>query len=252
MNLQAIWHEKVFQNVLLLATAILLFSMGIGWSTPTYAATTIGTEAEVLQIIRKHPEVILESLQAYEEQQREKQEKSRQQILDNVKNNPISYIQGSPATGIVDRKVVLVEFSDFQCPFCAQAHNTLKQFLQGHQDEVTLVYKHFPLSEIHPEATSAAKASWAAGQQGKFWEYHDALFSQQDKLGEQLYLDIANHLNLSMEKFDQDRQGVEVDFAIQKDLELADKLGVQGTPFLFMNGKIFEGAVPLSVLEQSL
>lgn len=256
MNLPAIWHQQIFGITLWIKMAILVFLVGIGWSMPAQAAISAKTEAEVLQIIRKHPEVLLESILSYQDQQREKQEQSRRELLENFKNNPDSLIGESPKTENAPKnppkKTVLVEFSDFQCPFCAEAHQTVNQFMKAHQEEVTLVYKHFPLTEIHPEAISAAKAAWAANQQGKFWQYHDQLFAQQDNLGDKLYINIANKLNLDIEKFNQDRDGDAAELAIKQDVEIAEKLGVQGTPFFVMDGRVFEGAVPLSVLESAL
>ena len=97
---------------------------------------------------------------------------------------------------------------------------------------------------------SAAKAAWAAGQQGKFWEYHDALFSNQDKLGEAFYLNLARNLNLDMQKFQVDR--AIADNAIWQDMQLAQSLGIAGTPFFVMNGQAFSGAVQLSDFEKIL
>jgi protein-disulfide isomerase len=205
---------------------------------------------QVLQIVRNHPEVLVESLQAYQQQQQAQLQQIRQAFLQALETNPNVVVRESPTTGATDLKVVLVEFSDFQCPYCAEAHKIIKQFMTQHQDEVTLVYKHFPLSSIHPEAIPAAKAAWAAFQQGKFWEYQDALFSQQDKLGEQLYLATAKSLNLDLEKFNADR--VNADGAIEEDIRLAETLGLTGTPFLVLNGEAFSGGVQLSDLEKAL
>lgn len=221
-------------------------------SVSAQAANSISPQLEeqVLQIIRKHPEVVVESVQAYQQQQQAQLQQVRQAFVQTLQTNPKVVIRDSPTTGASDFKHVLVEFSDFQCPYCAEAHKTLKQFIAKHQNEVTLVYKHFPLTPIHSEAMPAAKAAWAAGQQGKFWEYHDALFSQQDKLGEPLYVEIATKLNLDLEKFKQDRANA--DKAIEEDVRLAETLGLSGTPFLLMDGEAFSGAVQLADLEKAL
>lgn len=208
-------------------------------------------EARVLQIIRSHPEVIIESFQAYEEQEEQQQEEAREAFSQMIETDSQSVIGESPATNFA-KKTVLIEFSDFQCPYCGEAHETLKQFQTDHPDEVVLVYKNFPLSSIHPEAVSAAKAAWAAGQQGKFWQYHDNLFVEQDKLGEQLYIDIAKKLELDLAKFNLDRSGVAASAAIEKDIEMAETLGIDSTPFFIMNGDFLPGAVPLSTLEEAL
>ncbi|VXD12462.1 DSBA oxidoreductase [Planktothrix serta PCC 8927] len=209
-------------------------------------------EKQILQVIRAHPEAILESVQAYQQQQDSQLQQARETFLGQMKANPQSIIGGSPATGASAQNIVLVEFSDFQCPFCARAHQTIEQFMKTHQDQVTLVYKHFPLTQIHPQALNAAKASWAAQQQGKFWEYQNALFTQQNQLGEELYIAIAQQLNLDLDKFNRDRQGKEAQAAIQKDIQLAESLGISGTPFFIMNGETFSGAVELSKVEEVL
>ncbi len=234
-------------------TLLLLLSLGfLLYSLPAQAAPRITSQLEqqVLQIIREHPEVIIESVQAYQQQQQQKIQKEREAFLQELKANPKAVIGSSPSTGATELKTVLVEFSDFQCPFCAEAQKTLKPLIAKYQDEVTLVYKHFPLTPIHPQALPAAKAAWAATQQGKFWQYHDALFNQQDKLGEELYLDIAQTLNLDLELFNRDRNAA--DTAIQQDIQLAAKLGLSGTPFFIIQSETFSGAVQLSALEKVL
>ncbi|MGK7942145.1 MAG: DsbA family protein [Crocosphaera sp.] len=239
-----------------------IFILFLGWSScvvPAQAAikntsnsvdTTL--EAEVLQIIRQHPEVLIESVQAYQQQQQQKQQQFQEFVSSQLKTNPQTIIAESPTLGTLEHKQVLLEFSDFQCPYCAQAHKTVQQFMDLHQDQVTLVYKHFPLISIHPDAMEAAKAAWAAEKQGKFWPYHDGLFDQQQELGENLYLDLANNLNLDIEQFNRDRKGKEAEIAIQQDIELALKIGLQGTPFFVFNGQFFSGSIPLSTLEKAL
>jgi protein-disulfide isomerase len=209
-------------------------------------------EAKVLEVIRKNPQVILESVQAYQQSQKKQQEEARRKVSEQLSAEPRLIIRGSPVTGATSQKIVMAEFSDFQCPFCSKAHATVKQFMAKHQDKVTLVYKHLPLVEIHAEAMPAALASWAASQQGKFWEYHDALFTKQAQLGEKLYLDLAKELSLNLEKFNQDRQSAAAKAAITKDIELAKSLGVNSTPTFFMNGVGFSGAVELSEMEEVL
>lgn len=232
-------------------TALLLCCLALTfWSLPVQAASGIGPELEeqILQVIRAHPDVIIESVNAYQQEQKRQQQLAQQAFLQELKANPQALIGESPTTGASDAKVLFVEFSDFQCPFCGRAYQTVKEFMAQHGDEVTLVYKHFPLISIHPQALPAAKAAWAATQQGKFWEYYDALFSQQKKLGEELYLEIAQNLNLDLEQFYRDR--TLADSAIQQDMLLGEKLGVSGTPFFVMNDKTFSGAVPLEEMEK--
>lgn len=224
----------------------------LSFSFPVLAANTIDPklEEQVLQIIREHPEVILDSVQEYQQKQQQKIQQNRQAFLQELQINPQGIVGDSPITSSIESKVLLVEFSDFQCPYCAQAHKTLKKFMAKHQNEVTLVYKHLPLSEIHPQAIAAATAAWAAQQQGQFWPYEDALFTNQKLLGEGFYLDTAKKLSLDIDKFQKDR--LLAGSAIQKDIELADNLGLTGTPFFIMNSQTLSGAVKLSDFEKVL
>jgi protein-disulfide isomerase len=219
------------------------------WSLPAQAQSTTSPQLEqqVLDIIRRNPEVILESVQAYQQQQQQKIQQVRQEFIQNFKTNTKAVIGDSPTAGSKELKTVLIEFSDFECPYCAEAHKTLKDLLAKYPNELTLVYKHFPLSQIHDQALPAAKAAWAAGQQGKFWQYHDALFTNQKQLGENLYLDIAKNLNLDLAKFNRDR--TQADSAIKKDLQLAEKLGLSGTPSFVIKSKNFSGPVQLQDVE---
>jgi len=192
-------------------------------------------EAQVLEIIRKNPQVVLESLQTYQREQREKQSQAREQTLKQIQAKTPAFIETSPSKGATNQKLVLMEFSDFQCPYCAMAHDTVQQFMAS-QDRTTLVYKHFPLVNIHAQAEPAALASWAAQQQNKFWEYHDGLFKAQKNLGEPLFTTLATGLKLDLKKFNSDRQSDAAKQAIKKDVELGMAIGVPGTPFFLLNG----------------
>ncbi|MGC9503613.1 DsbA family protein [Baaleninema sp.] len=216
------------------------------------AAVSEDLEAQVLQIIRDNPEAILESVQAYQQQQQETAQESRRAVVAEMASDPTSVIGDSPVKGAESREIVMVEFSDFQCPFCAKAHETVNEFMAQYGDRVTLVYKHLPLVSIHPQALPASQAAWAAQQQGQFWEYYDALFENQDRLGEELYVEIATDLGLDLAQFDRDRNSDESLQAIQADLELADELGLNGTPAFFINGEGLSGAVDLAEFEAVL
>ncbi|AFZ59026.1 DsbA family protein [Anabaena cylindrica FACHB-243] len=242
---------KIFQNLRIWTiTSLLCFSLS--WSLPAQADTKIDPQLEqqVLQIIRKNPEVIIETVQAYQQEQQQKVQQVRQEFLQNFRTNTKAVIGDSPTTGSTQLNTVLLEFSDFECPYCAEAHKTLKDLLAKYPNQFTLVYKHFPLVQIHDQALPSAKASWAAYQQGKFWEYHDALFTNQKQLGETLYLDIAKNLKLDLAKFKTDRNLA--DKAIKQDLQMAYKLGLSGTPSLIINSKNVSGPIQLSEVESIL
>ena len=230
----------------------IFFSLIIGMcclASPSQASTL--TE-KVLDILRSNPEVIIESVQAYQQEQFELQQKEREKLLKEIQKSPVEFIGDSPSTSEAYTKTLFVEFADFQCPFCKQLHGTLNDFLGKHKNEVNLVFKHLPLSSIHPESLPAAKASWAAKQQDKFWEYHDYLFALSDELGEEKYLKIAQELGLDLDKFNQDRLSQSATEAIESDLKIAEVLGINSTPFLIANGTPMEGAVDLAELEAIL
>lgn len=234
---------------------VALVSVGV-WSTTRLAGVAAfgqsDLERQVVQIIKDNPEVIIESVKTYQRQQQEEQKKAAEAARQQLISNPQSFISDSPTSGSQDPKIILVEFSDFQCPFCSKARETLKEFMAANGKDVTLVYKHLPLEQIHPEATPAAQASWAAAQQGKFWEFHDALFEHQDKLGDAFYIKTAKRLNLNLPKFNSDRKSNAAKAAIQKDIEIAKKLGISGTPYFLINGIELSGAVPLQDFNQAL
>lgn len=207
-------------------------------------------EAKVLEVIRKNPQVILESVSEYNQQQAQKQRDVRQAFARDAKADPKKVIGNSPTLG--KGKVLLVEFSDFQCPYCARAIAPLKQFLSENPDRVTLAFKNFPLRSIHPQAMPAAQAAWAAQQQGKFWEYHDELFANQAKLGDDLYGELAKKLGLDVAKFDRDRASEAAKKAVTDDAMLAESLGLEGTPTFLMAGEPVQGAPSPEALKAAL
>jgi protein-disulfide isomerase len=207
-------------------------------------------EKQIIEVLRKNPEILVEVLQKYTTEQEQKQRKAQAEAIKQARKNTKSLIGDSPVMGASDRKIVMLVFSDFQCPFCATANKGVKEFMTKHKDKVTLVYKHFPLTQIHPEALPAARAAWAANKQGKFWEYHDALFANQAKLGEAFYLETATSLKLDTTKFNTDRKAAD-NFIVQ-DFQLGRKIGIDGTPTFIMNGEVVTGAASLADLEKAL
>jgi len=142
----------------------------------------------------------------------------------------------SAATGPKDAAVTIVEFSDFQCPFCGQAKDLVHQIIQAYPNDVQVVFKNYPLP-FHPNAMPAAKAAVAAGKQGKFWEMHDKLFENQRALADDKYLEFAKLLGLDIEKFKTDMAAPETTAAITDEMKQAGTVGVRGTPTFFINGK---------------
>ncbi|HEX2612710.1 MAG TPA: thioredoxin domain-containing protein [Fibrobacteria bacterium] len=136
--------------------------------------------------------------------------------------------------------VTIVEFSDLQCPYCAQLVPTLDAVAKAYPNDVRLVYKHFPLS-IHPQARAAAAAAIAAGKQGHFFEFRSATSPHFRNLSDSLYLAVANSLGLDMAKFRREMPlTAQVNDLLEADMELGQQVGVQGTPTVFINGRLAE------------
>ena len=232
-----------------LCLSLLLISCA---QTPVQAEAKLDAqfEKQVLEVIRKNPEVVLESLRKYQQQEQLKAQQAQKTGFQKFKTDPKATIGQSPTYG--NGKLLLVEFSDFQCPYCASARTNLKTFVDRYPDRVSLIYKHFPLTQIHAEALPAAKASWAAQQQGKFWDYHNVLFDQQKTLNDETYGAIAKTLNLDIAKFNRDRTSPQATRAIEADQKLGESLGIEGTPFMVFNGEPLSGAVPVAELEKRL
>ncbi|WP_088242284.1 DsbA family protein [Calothrix rhizosoleniae] len=251
MNTFSSWLQQLRQWLRTLTAICLLFLLTT-WTLPAQAASNIDRklEQQVLEIIRKNPQIVVESIQIYQQQQQQKIQTNRERFLQDLKANPQAVIGNSPTTGSPTPKILVIEFSDFECPYCGEAQKTLDSLMAKYGDKVQLVYKNFPLSSIHKQAIPAATAALAAHKQGLFWEYDGALFNNQDDLGETLYLDIAQKLNLDLEKFNRDRTIVEKEVA--RDTELATNLGLSGTPFFIIQSEKASGAVQLSELQKIL
>jgi protein-disulfide isomerase len=152
-----------------------------------------------------------------------------------------------PAKGPADAPITIVEFSDFQCPFCSRVTPTLEQVTENYGDKVRLVFRQFPLG-MHPNAPKAAEASLCAKEQGKFWEMHDAMFGDQNALGVPQLKETAAKLGLDSEQFDQCLDSGKYEDAVAADMKAGAEAGVTGTPAMFINGQMVSGAVPYEQL----
>jgi len=147
------------------------------------------------------------------------------------------------AQGGKSAAITIVEFGDYQCPHCGNAHPILKEIEETFGDQVNFVFRNFPLKEIHELALPAAVAAEAAGLQGKYWEMHDALFDNQYRLSEDLFDELAETIGLDVEKFRSDSAADTVKEKIDDDFESGVRSGVNGTPSFYVNGTKFDGGV---------
>ncbi len=154
----------------------------------------------------------------------------------------------APALGEADAPVTIVEFSDFQCPFCTRVRPTLDQIRETYGDQVRIVFKHYPLS-FHTKAMGAHRAALAAAEQGKFWPMHDLIFDNPKDLDPEQLRAHAETLGLDLARYDAAVASPELEERIRADQAQGSSLGVRGTPSFFINGRFFSGAQPFAAFK---
>jgi protein-disulfide isomerase len=148
-----------------------------------------------------------------------------------------------PAQGPANAPIELIEFSDFQCPYCLRAHPTLKQVLSTYGDRIRFVYRNYPLPS-HPNARPAAEAAQCAAEQGQFWPYHDRLFADQSKLSDDDLKASAAALGMGAAQFNACFDSHKYRARVEADMQAGNDAGVNGTPAFFINGRMLSGAQP--------
>jgi protein-disulfide isomerase len=160
---------------------------------------------------------------------------------------------GAPTLGNKDAAVTLVEFSDFQCPFCKGFAPTLHQVAKEFGDKVLVVYRQYPIVSLHPNAPKAAEASLCANEQGKFWELHDVMFNEQDRLDVSSLKEKARRLGMNQKNFDSCLDSGKYVEQVQRDQAEGMKLGIAGTPAVFLNGiELKGGAVSFETVRTAI
>jgi protein-disulfide isomerase len=158
--------------------------------------------------------------------------------------------EGYPSLGPADAPITIVEFSDFQCPFCRRFHEeTYQALLDAYPGQIRFVYRNLPLTSIHPDAMPSAVASLCANDQNAYWDYHGKLFSS-ETLTRDTFVQYASDLSLNVDEFTACLDSGKHDEFIQQDMNFALDLGVQSTPTFFINGLAIVGAQPLSAFQQ--
>lgn len=158
--------------------------------------------------------------------------------------------KGFPSLGPADAPITIVEFSDYQCPFCRRWHQEVYEpLLSAYPGQIRMVYRHLPLTSIHPDAQPAAEAAMCAGEQDAYWPFHNKLFSS-DSLSTQTFLQYAQELSLDVEAFQACLTERKYKEAVEADMDFAVNLGVRSTPTFFINGLAVVGAQPLEVFRQ--
>jgi protein-disulfide isomerase len=203
-------------------------------------------------------EEVRQPIRAYLTQER--MQLARQQFIDALRvKTPVRVMLDAPRQTVAAAKgaskgpatapIEIIEFSDFQCPFCQRANPTVDQVLKTYGDRVRFVYRHFPLGN-HPNARPAAEASQCAAEQGKFWEYHDRLFANPTRLGDADLKQHAAALGLDASKFNACADSRKYKAQVDADVQAGEEAGVSGTPAFFVNGRMLSGAQPFEAFKQ--
>ena len=159
-------------------------------------------------------------------------------------------------SGSEKAKITLVEYGDYQCPYCGQAYPIVKKIQEKLGDDLRFVFRNFPLAEMHPYAMNAAEAALSSGEQGKFWQMHDSLYEHQNALDEKYLVKYAEELGLDTSKFKNDLRNQTFSSRIEEDFLSGVRSGVNGTPTFFINGIRHDGSFEfepfLSMLKKML
>jgi protein-disulfide isomerase len=147
--------------------------------------------------------------------------------------------------GPADAHVTLLEYGDYECPYCGQAYGFVKELEESVGDMVRFAFRNFPLTSIHPHAESAAEAAAAAGAQGKFWDMHDCLFEHQEALDDIYLIEYADMIGVDMVRFTRELSGRRHAARVRQDFLSGVRSGVNGTPTFFINGVRYDGAYDL-------
>jgi protein-disulfide isomerase len=163
----------------------------------------------------------------------------------------VSVAATGPVRGRADAPITIVEFGDFECPFCREAEASLQTVIDKYPKDVRLVFRHMPLADLHPNAVEAARAAICADQQGKFWEMHDAMFKDQSALGADALKTTASHLGLDSQRFATCLDNAaDTSRVLGDDTRAAAELGVNSTPYFFIDGRPVRGMVPPEQFEK--
>jgi protein-disulfide isomerase len=155
-------------------------------------------------------------------------------------------IGDSPTIGPKNAPITLVEFADFQCPFCYSAEPTVKAIMAKYKDKIKLVFKNYPLISLHPQAVNASMAAECAQEQGKFWEMHDILFENHAKLADNVYSNFAKTVGLNIKNFDTCYTNPATKEKVMQQEAYGQSLGINATPAFYINGILLMGAQPES------
>jgi protein-disulfide isomerase len=197
-------------------------------------------KAIVKEVIRDNPKLIMETLNQYQQEQKRKQRERQFEAGFENRIADTAFVH-NPRKGPEEAPVTIIEYTDFQCPYCARGARTIEQVLEMYPGKVRVVFKNLPL-KMHKQAEPAARAALAAHRQGKFWDYHDLLFKNGAKLNDDLFIDFAGRLGMDVDRFKVDYASAEIAAQVEADMGQARRLRMNGTPRFLVNGVQIKGA----------
>jgi len=200
-------------------------------------------EKAIGEYIQKNPQALQKPIQEAMKAQRP-QRPPEPPLEEKIKNAIKVDVGNAPTEGPENAPITIVEFSDFQCPFCSRVVPTMKQLMKDYPGKIRLAFRQNPLP-FHKDAPSAAKAALAANEQGKFWQMHDALFENQKDLSDENIKKVAKQVGLNMGRFEKDWKSTKYDAQIADDMNFAKSNRATGTPAFFINGVLVSGAQPV-------
>jgi protein-disulfide isomerase len=227
--------EKVIATIGVGIVLILLFVFS--WRVFTYAQQIKHGTVDLSRLRYGSTAVRLESLKA---------------LAGQAPGSGVLASSDDPTLGSQTAKVTVVEFADFGCPFSAEENYVVRALAKEFPDTVRFIYRDFPLDELHPGATLAAQAGECAAEQGKFWEFHDAIFARQSELTQDKLIGLAEGLDLNADTFKTCLTSGKYTNEVQTDLTDGVNASVIGTPTFFVNGVKVEGAVPYAIFKEVL
>lgn len=240
------------------ALLIALFLVGLAACQPAVSTekpkTTAGEKERIEKVvssyIKEHPQEILDSVAAHQRQAEQNKQKSEMQ---KALNRRVSVELGNaPYTGVPTAEIMIYEFSDFQCPYCARAGSTTEALMAKYKGRIAFAFKHFPLG-FHKKARLAAKAAMAANEQNTFWPYKKLLMTNQQSWisgdEKKVFVGYAKNLGLDTAQFIKDMEKAEYDAIIDADITMGRKVGVSSTPSFIINGVLIAGAQPVTAFD---
>ncbi len=242
VDLMSLIKRKCLSLSVLLGLSLSLIGGGNVWAQSTDPASSL-TQAEIEQIVRDYllnnPDVVMQAIQNFEAMQEENQRRQRAEAMAaldaQIYENPMT-----PDNGVTDGDVTLVEFFDYQCGYCKRLFPTMMDVMEDDR-KLRVVFKELPI--LGPVSTFAAQAALAAKKQGKYQEFHAEIMDLRGRLSQEKVLNTASSLGLDIVQLQKDMQDPEIQSYLQANLQLAQRLGVTGTPAMLIGRQFVPGAV---------